>query len=152
MSVMGVWGLFFPAHRWCIEQKNKKHETGPIKAYFPWTENKEVLCFTSSVSNARSSDSNLEAINIWTIDKSFEELMWQYINLTVSLEIWKTMPLATMSQQAHACWELKNWSPSTLLRCGHYIQIGYSRKNPHLPPTDVNVNILLSTPHRAFQG
>ena len=27
------------------------------------------------------------------------------------------------SQQTHACWELKNWSPSTLLVCGHFIQI-----------------------------
>ena len=35
----------------------------------------------------------------------------------------KTMPLATMSQQAHAFWELKHWSPSTLLVCGHFIQI-----------------------------
>ena len=33
------------------------------------------------------------------------------------------MPLATMSQQAHVCWELKYWSPSTLLVCGHFIQI-----------------------------
>ena len=27
----------------------------------------------------------------------------------------KTMPLATMSQQAHACWELRNWSPVSVI-------------------------------------
>ena len=44
------------------------------------------------------------------------------------------MPLGTVSQQAHARWELKNGSPSTLLMCGHFIQIGSSRKNPHILP------------------
>ena len=31
--------------------------------------------------------------------------------------------LVLPSQRAHACWELKYWSPSTLLVCGHFIQI-----------------------------
>ena len=28
-----------------------------------------------------------------------------------------------MSQRAHACWELREWSPSTWLVCGHFIRI-----------------------------
>ena len=35
----------------------------------------------------------------------------------------KIMALATTSQQAHVFWELRNWSPSTWLVCGHFIQI-----------------------------
>ena len=62
MAVMGVWGLFF--------------KTGPIKADFPRTENKEVhhLCPIHEV-----------LTGIWNplisgqIVNSFGELKWQYI-------------------------------------------------------------------------
>ena len=102
-----------------IKQKNKKpwNNTKPI---FP-EQKKEVFCFTSSVSSTRSFDWNLEPINIWT-NCLFGHCQG-IVHLTVSLGIQKTMPLATMSQQAHACWELKYWSPSTWLVCGHFIQI-----------------------------
>ena len=49
-------------------------------------------------------------------------LIWSgkvYIWLAIS----KTIPLATMSQEGHACWELRNWSTSTWTVCGHFIQI-----------------------------
>ena len=101
--------------------KTKEQTMKTYQADFPWTENKEVFCFTSSVSSTRSFDWNLESINICTNC----QFIWSgkvYIWLPV-WEFKKTMPLATMSQQAHACWELKYWSPSTLLVCGHFIQI-----------------------------
>ena len=57
------------------------------------------------------------------LDKLSIHLVRESVHLTVSLGISKTMPLATMSQQAHANWELRNWSRSTCLVCGHFIQI-----------------------------
>ena len=102
----------------------KTKEQRTMKTYqadFPWTENKEVFFFTSSVSSTRSFDWNLEAINICTNC----QFIWSG-KVYIWLPVWEFknyMPLATMSQQAHACWELKYWSPSTLLVCGHFIQI-----------------------------
>ena len=97
------------------KQKKEKHDD------FPWTENKEVFCFTSSLSSTRSFDWNLESINICT-NSQFISSGKVYIWLPV-WEFTKTMPLATMSQQPHACWELRNWSPSTWLVtvvCRHF--------------------------------
>ena len=51
------------------------------------------------------------------------QLVKESVHLTVNVGISKTLPLATMSEQAHACWKLRNWSPSTWLVCGHFIQI-----------------------------
>ena len=93
------------------------------QADFSWTENKKSLltCFTPSVSSTRSFDWNLESLISRQIVKIY--LVRGSAHFTVTLGIYKTMPLATMSQHAHACWELKYWSPSTLLVCGHFIQI-----------------------------
>ena len=120
---MGVWAFILcTRHR-----RHKTKEQKIMKTYqadFPWTENKEVFCFTSSVSSTRSFDWNLESISIWTNC----QFIWSgkvYIWLSV-YELKKTMPLATMSQQAHACWGLKYWSLSTLLVCGHFVQIHWS--------------------------
>ena len=82
--------------------KTKEQTMKTYQADFPWTENKEVFCFTSSLSSTRSFDWNLESINICTNC----QFIWSgkvYIWLPV-WEFKKTMPLATMSQQAHACW------------------------------------------------
>ena len=82
--------------------KTKEQTMKTYQADFPWTENKEVFWFTSSVSSTRSFDWNLESINICTNC----QFIWSgkvYIWLPV-WEFKKTMPLATMSQQAHACW------------------------------------------------
>ena len=82
--------------------KTKEQTMKTYQADFPWTENKEVFCFTKSVSSTRSFDWNLESINICTNC----QFIWSgkvYIWLPV-WEFKKTMPLATMSQQAHACW------------------------------------------------
>ena len=82
--------------------KTKEQTMKTYQADFPWTENKEILCFTWSVSGTRSFDWNLESINICTNC----QFIWSgkvYIWLPV-WEFKKTMPLATMSQQAHACW------------------------------------------------
>ena len=119
MAVMRVWAFILcTRHKWHKTKEQKTMKT--YQAGFPWTENKEVFCFTSSVPSTRF-DWNLEFINIWTNCEFF----WSG-NVYIWLSVWefkKTMPLATMSQQAHACWELKYWSPSTLLVCGHFIQI-----------------------------
>ena len=46
--------------------KTKEQTMKTYQADFPWTENKEVFCFTTSVSSTRSFDWNLESINICT--------------------------------------------------------------------------------------
>ena len=104
MAVMGV--LAFTSctgHRW---RKQKKKTMKQYQADFPWTKIKEVFCFTPSVSS--------------TLDKLSIHLVTESVHLTVILGISKTMALATMSQQAHACWELRHWSPTT--RPGHFKQ------------------------------
>ena len=82
--------------------KTKEQTMKTYQADFPWTENKEVFCFTWSVSSTRSFDWNLESINICTNC----QFIWSG-KVFIWLPVWefkKTMPLATMSQQAHACW------------------------------------------------
>ena len=118
MAVMGVWAFILcTRHRWHIKQKKQK----------PWKHTKQIfpeqkteksfvlphLCPVLEVLTGIWNHSYLDKLSIHLVRES----------LTVSLGIYKTMPLATMSQQAHACWEMKYWSPSTLLVCGHFIQI-----------------------------
>ena len=70
MAVMGVWAFILcTRHRWhkTKEQKTMKQN----QADFPWTENKEVFCFTSSVSSTRSFDWNLEPLISGQIVNSF---------------------------------------------------------------------------------
>ena len=101
MVVVGVICGYFVY--WTQMHETKEHKTmKQYQADFPRTENKEVFSFTSCVSSTRSFDWNLESINIWTNC----QFIWSgkvYIWLSV-WEFKKTMPLATMSQQAHACW------------------------------------------------
>ena len=65
MAVIAVWAFILcTRHR-----RHKTKEQTIMKTYqadFPWTENKDVFYFTSSVSSTRSFDWNLESINIWT--------------------------------------------------------------------------------------
>ena len=57
----GSWRIYFVY--WTQMTWNKR--TTALKQYqadFPWTENKEVFCFTSSVSSTRSFEWNLEPL------------------------------------------------------------------------------------------
>ena len=120
MVVMGVLAFILcNRHRW----RKKKRPTA-LKQYHPeFPENKEVFCFTSSLSMAstRSFEWNLESINIctnchfiwsgkvyiWLSDWEYQKLfLWQpCLNKLVHVE------------------RLRNWSTSTWLLCGHFIQI-----------------------------
>ena len=65
MAVVGViCGYFVYQTQMTWNKRTQNHET--IPSGFPWTENKEVFSFTSSVSSTWSFDWNLESINIWT--------------------------------------------------------------------------------------
>ena len=92
------------------------------QADFPWTENKEVFCFTSSVSSTRSFDWNLESINICTNC----QFIWSG-KVYIWLPVWEFKKLCLwqpcLNKLMHVDRELKYWSPSTLLLCGHFIQI-----------------------------
>ena len=106
-----------------IKQKNKKPWNN-TKQIFPEQKTKKsfVLHYLCPVQDVLGCG-NLDSINIWTNCQFIWSLSQESVHLTVSLGISKTMPLATMSKQAHACWEFKYWSPSTWLVCGHFIQI-----------------------------
>ena len=120
MAVMEVWAVILSKrHRWHIKQKNKEPRKH-TKQIFPEQRTKKSfslhhLCPVHEV-----------LTGIWNplisaqIVNSFGQGKCTFDFQSGNL---KTMPLATMSQQAHACWELKYWSPSTLLVCGHFIQI-----------------------------
>ena len=103
----GSWGVYFVY--WTQMTWNKR--TTALKQYqadFPWTENKEVFCFTSSVSSTRSFEWNLEAINtrtnckfiwsgkvyirlsVWEFQKL---LLWHCLNKVVYVENWGTYQL-----------------------------------------------------------
>ena len=70
MAVIAVWAFILcTRHR-----RHKTKEQTIMKTYqadFPWTENKEVFCFTSSVSSTRSFDWNLEPLISGQIVNSF---------------------------------------------------------------------------------
>ena len=103
----GSWGVYFVY--WTQMTWNKR--TTALKQYqadFPWTENKEVFRFTSSVSSTRSFEWNLEAINTWTNCKfiwsgkvyiwlsvwEFQKLfLWHCLNKVVYVENWETYQL-----------------------------------------------------------
>ena len=70
MAVMKVWAFILcTRHRWHKTKEQKIQKT--YQADFPWTENKEVFCFTSSVSSTRSFDWNLEPLISGQIVNSF---------------------------------------------------------------------------------
>ena len=106
MAVIEVWAFILcTRHR-----RHKTKEQTIMKTYqadFPWTENKEVFYFTSSVSSTRSFDWNLESINICT------NCQFILVRKKCTFD----------SQLMHVDRELRYWSPSTLLLCGHFIRI-----------------------------
>ena len=116
MAVMGVWALILcTRRRWHIKQKNKKtwKHTKPI---FP--EQKTKKSFTLHY----RFDWNLESINIWTNC----QFIWSG-KVYIWLSVWEFKKLCLwqpcLNKLMHVDRELKYWSPSTLLLCGHFIQI-----------------------------
>ena len=109
LAVMGVWAFILCTwHRRHIKQKNKK----------PWKHTKQSF-----------------------LNRKQRSLLF-YIMCPVHevlTGIWKplicgqiffffgqgkcTFDCQSGNLKAHACWELKYWSPSTLLVCGYFIQI-----------------------------
>ena len=127
----GSFAIYF-MYRTQMTQSQRTTALKQYQADFPWTENKEVfalrhLCPVHEVLSG-----------IWNplisgqIVNSFGQ--GKCTDLTVSLGISKTISLATMSQQAYAYWELRNWLTSTWLICEHFIQIHscmYTNKREH---------------------
>ena len=83
-----------------VKQKNNNHETIPSRFSLN-RKQRGLLLYVICVLSTRSFEWNLESIDIWTNC----QFIWsgKAVHLTVSLGISKTIPLATMSQQAHAC-------------------------------------------------
>ena len=111
-TLMGVWAFILcNRHRWDIKQKNKNHVN--ISSRFSLNRNqRSLLLYIICVQYTR----------FWLVFGSINictncQFIWLG-KLYIWLPVWEFM-----SQQAHACWELKYLSPSTLLVCGHFIQI-----------------------------
>ena len=117
MDVMGVWAsILCTWHRW---RKTKEQR--------PWTNTKQIfpeqkakksfalrhLCPVHEVLSGI-----LESINTWTNC----QFLWSG-KVYIWLSVWEFEKLFLLSQQGHACWELRNWSTSIWLICGHFIQI-----------------------------
>ena len=111
MVVMGVEAFILcTAHGWLkTKEQQPWHNT---KQIFPEQKTKKSFALRDLCPVHEVLSGILESINTWTNC----QFIW-------SGKVYKTIPLATMSQQGHACWELRYWSTSTWLVCGHFIQI-----------------------------
>ena len=120
MAVMGVWAFILcNRHRWDIQQKNKKNMK-TYQADFPWTENKEVFCFTSSVSSTRSFDWNLESINICTNC----QFIWS-AEVYIWLPVWEFKTLCLWQPCLNKLMHVENWHTDHLQ---HYLYVDISCK------------------------
>ena len=98
------------------EQKNMK----TYQADFPWTENKEVFCFTSSVSSTRSFDWNLESINICTNC----QFIWSG-KVYIWLPVWEFKKLCLWQPCLNKLMHVENWNTDHLQ---HYLYVDDSYK------------------------
>ena len=121
MVVMGVLAFILcNRHRW---RKKKKRPT-TLKQYhpeFPWTENKEVFCFTSSLSMAstRSFEWNLESINIWTNC----QFIWSG-KVYIWLSVWEFKKLCLWQPCLNKLMHVENWETDQLQH-DLYVDISY---------------------------
>ena len=120
MAVMGDWAFILcTRHRW---QKTKEQVT--MKTYpadFPRAENKEVFLFYIICVQYTKFWLELGTISIWTNC----QFIWSG-KVYILLSVWEFKKLCLWQpclNIAHACWEVKYWSPSALLVCGHFTQI-----------------------------
>ena len=96
--------------------KTKEQTMKTYQADFPWTENKEVFCFTSSVSRTRSFDWNLEGVNICTNC----QFTWSG-KVYIWLPVWGFKKLCLWQPCLNKLMHVENWNPDHLW--GHFIQI-----------------------------
>ena len=107
----GSLGIYFnlcTRHRWHKRKEQKTMKT--YQADFPWTENKDLYCFTSSVSRTRSFD------NIWTTC----QCIWSG-KVYIWLSVWEFKKLCLRQPCLNKLMHVENWNPDHL--CGHFIQI-----------------------------
>ena len=120
MVVMVVMGhLFCVPDTDHVKQKNDSLKTIPSRFSLNRKQRSLDLSHLCPVHEVLSRI--LESINTWTNC----QFIWSgkvYIWLSV-WEFEKLFLWLPMSQQGHACWELRNWSTSTWLVCEHFIQI-----------------------------
>ena len=119
MAVMGVWAFTFcKRHRWHYKTKEQR-TMKTYQADFPWTENKEVFFFTSSVSSTRSFDWNLESINIWTNC----QFIWSG-KVYIWLSVWEFKKLCLWQPCLNKLMHVENWNTDHFQRY-LYVDISY---------------------------
>ena len=119
MAVMGVWAFTLcKRHRWHYKTKEQR-TMKTYQADFPWTENKEVFCFTLSVSGTQSFDWNLDPLISAQIVNSFGQGKCIFDCQSGNL---KTMPLQATCLNKLMLFE--NWNTDHLQRY-LYVDISY---------------------------
>ena len=104
----GSWGIYFVY--WTQMTWNKR--TTALKQYqadFPWTENKEVFCFRSSVSSTRTLSGILEPINIWTNC----QFIWSG-KVYIWLSVWEFQKLFLWQPCLNKLKHVENWETDQL--------------------------------------
>ena len=121
MAVMGVWAFTLcKRHRWHYKTKEQR-TMKTYQADFPWTENKEVFCFTSSVSSTRSFDWNLESINICTNC----QFIWSG-KVYIWLPVWEFKKLCLWHSCLNKLMHVENWNTDhDHLQHDLYVYISY---------------------------
>ena len=137
MAVMGVWVFILcNRHRWHIKQKNKK----------PWKHTsrfslKEVFFFIACVAAPSLSNACQAGYFLYIICVEYTKFWVEFGTINICkncpfiwsgkvyiwLPVWEFKQLclyaSCLNKLMHIDRELKYWSPSTLLVCGHFIQI-----------------------------
>ena len=121
MAVMGVWGFILcTRRRWHTKQKKKK----AWKHRFSLNRKRRSRLFYTIVLSG-----------IWN-----PLISGQIVNSFGQGKC--TFDCQSGNLKARACWELKYWSPSTLLVCGHFMQI-HSCMSSHAC-TQITINTFIN--------
>ena len=119
MVVMGVGAFILcTGHR---SRKTKERQPwNNTKQIFPEEKTKKSFALRHLCPGHELLSGILESINTWTNC----QFIWSG-KVYIWLSVWEFQKLflwLIMSQQGHACWELRNWSTSTWLVYGHFLQ------------------------------
>ena len=127
----GSWGIYFLYRTQMICKKKRTTALKQYQADFPWTENKEVFCFRSSVSSTRTLSGILEPITFWTN----YQFIWSG-KVYIWLSVWQFQKLFLWQPCINKVMHVENWETdqlqhSTLIAVVH-LTINIFRQYQHL--------------------
>ena len=105
----GSWGIYFLYRTQMICKKKRTTALKQYQADFPWTENKEVFCFRSSVSSTRTLSGILEPITFWTN----YQFIWSG-KVYIWLSVWQFQKLFLWQPCINKVMHVENWETDQL--------------------------------------